>query len=59
MADDIVESVINLFHPNSSENIWHGGCLTLGELSRRGLLLPIKLDRVIPIINKALHYDIS
>ncbi|CAF1601803.1 unnamed protein product [Didymodactylos carnosus] len=34
-----------------------GGCLTLAELARRGLLLPIRLNIVIPIVLKSLNYD--
>lgn len=59
MADDVVMAVIGLFSPNESEETWHGGCLTIGELSKRGLLLPIRLKDIFPIINKALHYDIN
>lgn len=57
MADDIVTSVLSCFAPNENENSWHGGCLTLAELSRRGLLLPSRLDAVFPILSKALVYD--
>ncbi|CAF1105614.1 unnamed protein product [Didymodactylos carnosus] len=34
-----------------------GGCLTLAELARRGLLLPTRLSIVIPIVLKSLNYD--
>ncbi|KAH7577776.1 hypothetical protein JRO89_XS01G0298000 [Xanthoceras sorbifolium] len=37
---------------------WHGGCLALAELARRGLLLPSSLPKVVPVVVKALHYDI-
>jgi len=57
MADDIVTSILSCFAPNENENSWHGGCLTLAELSRRGLLLPSRLDAVFPILSKALVYD--
>lgn len=57
MADDIVDSILSCFAPNENENSWHGGCLTLAELSRRGLLLPKRLDSVFPILAKALVFD--
>jgi tubulin-specific chaperone D len=34
-----------------------GGCLALAELARRGLLLPDRLDSVMPIVHKSLNYD--
>ncbi|CAN6460921.1 unnamed protein product [Victoria cruziana] len=43
---------------DTGDGSWHGGCLALAELGRRGLLLPVKLPIVIPVIEKALHYDI-
>lgn len=36
---------------------WHGACLAIAELGRRGLLLPKQLGLVIPIVKKALVYD--
>jgi len=59
MADDIVSAVIELFSINATDSTWHGGCLTIGELSRRGLLLPNRLAEFFPILNKALHLDIN
>lgn len=56
---DIVSAVIQLFEDKTSENVWHGGCLALGELSRRGLLLPETLSPVIPLILEALHFDLA
>ncbi|KAG9337874.1 hypothetical protein JZ751_027526 [Albula glossodonta] len=40
-----------------TDNAWHGGCLALAELGRRGLLLPSRLSDVVPVILKALTYD--
>lgn len=39
------------------DGAWHGGCLALAELGRRGLLLPQRLEDVVPIILNALKYD--
>lgn len=58
LADDIVGAVIEVFNDNESENAWHGGCLALAELSRRGLLLPERLERVVPIIVEGIRFDI-
>lgn len=59
MANDVVSALYALFAPNESEVTWHGGCLAIGELSRRGLLLPQRLGEVFQIINKALHFDVN
>lgn len=58
LADQILEGVIDIFSDNENENAWHGGCLALAELARRGLLLPIRLKDVVPIVMKALSYDV-
>ena len=58
MADDIVESVLELLTSEEDANAWHGGCMALAELSRRGLLLPARLAQVLPRVVTALHYDV-
>ena len=58
-ADDVVEAVIHLCNDRENDNAWHGACLALAELSRRGLLLPKRLDTVTPIIVKAIQYDVK
>lgn len=58
LADEVLSSVLELFSPSEGDGSWHGGCLALGELARRGLLLPISFPKVVPVIIKALHYDI-
>lgn len=30
----------------------------MAELARRGLLLPVSLPKVVPVVIKALHYDV-
>ncbi|CAK9217775.1 unnamed protein product [Sphagnum troendelagicum] len=57
-ADDVVASVLELFRPTEGDGAWHGGCLALAELARRGLLLPERLPTVVPVIVQALHYDV-
>ncbi|XP_033896427.2 tubulin-specific chaperone D [Acipenser ruthenus] len=57
LADDVVGSVLDCFSFKETDNAWHGGCLALAELGRRGLLLPSRLPDVVPVILKALTYD--
>ncbi|KAG0236252.1 hypothetical protein BGW41_000513 [Actinomortierella wolfii] len=72
MADDVVGSVFELFSedvfPNAegeldisaaSEHTWHGACLAIAELSRRGLLLPHRLQEIIPWVIRALKFDLK
>lgn len=58
MGDDVVSFVLELLSDYEHDSSWHGGCLALAELARRGLLLPSRLDDVIPKILRALQYDI-
>ena len=57
LADEVVQSVLEYFTIMESDSAWHGGCLALAELGRRGLLLPERLKDVVPILLKALTYD--
>ncbi|MEE6506738.1 hypothetical protein FKM82_007829 [Ascaphus truei] len=57
LADDVVGSVLDCFSFQETNNAWHGGCLALAELGRRGLLLPSRLPDVVPVILQALIYD--
>ena len=44
--------------PTENDNTWHGACLALAELSRRGLLLPVRLPDAVPHVASALAYDV-
>uniref|UniRef100_A0A0N4WGC6 Tubulin-specific chaperone D n=1 Tax=Haemonchus placei TaxID=6290 RepID=A0A0N4WGC6_HAEPC len=54
-AVQVVDSILSSnFHRLAGHCSWHGGCLALAELSRRGFLLPEALDRV---LKQALFYE--
>lgn len=57
MAHDVLSSLLDLFTYVEDDQAWHGGCLTIAELGRRGLLLPEQLNMVVPIVVKALVFD--
>lgn len=52
LANDVLDSVLELFSFGETDGAWQGGCLALGELARRGLLLPARIQDVIPLILK-------
>jgi len=58
LADDIVGAVLELCEDKEDDSAWHGACLALAELTRRGLLLPDRLSEVVPIIQRAIHFDV-
>ncbi|KAI5277353.1 Tubulin-Specific Chaperone D [Manis pentadactyla] len=57
LADDVVGSVLECFSFQETDGAWHGACLALAELGRRGLLLPSRLADVVAVILKALTYE--
>lgn len=58
LADDVVAGVVDLFTDAEADSAWHGGCLALAELARRGLLLPERLLETVPIIEDAIQFDL-
>ncbi|KAJ1373190.1 hypothetical protein KIN20_035536 [Parelaphostrongylus tenuis] len=57
-AIQVVDSILSSnFHSLAGHSSWHGGCLALAELSRRGALQPEALDKVFPTIQQALFYE--
>lgn len=57
-ASDVIDMVLqNFFNDTSSDFAWHGGCLTLAEMSRNGLILKEKLADVINVVANAILYD--
>jgi len=59
LADEVVKFVMDLFHKGEGPAAWHGGCLAMAELARRGLLLPSRLESIVPLIEQALQYDVK
>jgi hypothetical protein len=57
LADDVLQSLLTCFSAREGDSAWHGGCLALAELGRRGLLLPRRLADVVPAVLEALIYD--
>jgi hypothetical protein len=58
LGDEVVGSILECFAPTENDNTWHGACLALAELSRRGLLLPVRLPDAVPNVASALAYDV-
>jgi hypothetical protein len=51
----VLDAILKLFDDREKDNDWHGACLAMAELARRGLLLPHRLSEVIPHIVDAIH----
>jgi hypothetical protein len=54
-SDDVLDAVLDLFSDRQQDNNWQGACLAVAELSRRGLLLPHRLEEVATKIAEAIH----
>lgn len=57
LADEVIGSVIDILNPLEPHEAWHGACLALAELAKRGLLLPYRLKELVPLLMQALFYD--
>ncbi|XP_034474683.1 tubulin-specific chaperone D [Drosophila innubila] len=57
LADEVIGSVVDILNPLEPHEAWHGGCLALAELAKRGLLLPYRLRELVPLLMQALFYD--
>ncbi|KAJ3251477.1 hypothetical protein HK103_002381 [Boothiomyces macroporosus] len=72
MADEVISSILEMMQEDvyvedrdikrsnissASDAVWQGCCLSLAELSRRGLLLPERLLEVVPWVLRALMFE--
>ena len=58
MADEVLDSIVDSFRYPEQDTAWHGGCLALAEVARRGLLLPHRVPELAPTMATALQYDL-
>ena len=54
----MLDGLLDGFDDPNQDTAWHGGCLALAELARRGLLLPARLPDLAPLLAAALQYDV-
>ncbi|XP_074605564.1 tubulin folding cofactor D isoform X2 [Brevipalpus obovatus] len=59
IAGEVVSSINDILSLEENESAWHGGCLAMAELARRGLILPDQLAQVIPRVIRASIYEES
>ncbi|VDN56641.1 unnamed protein product [Dracunculus medinensis] len=58
LAEDVLFSIFsNNFNSNAGMAAWHGGCLAIAELSKRGFLMVERLGNVLQIILQALVFE--
>ena len=55
---DQLSAVLERLSPADTEGDWHGACLAVAELCRRGLIGPERLDEVLPLVYKALVFEL-
>ena len=54
-AEDVLDAILERFKDREQDHAWHGACLALAELIRRGLLLPHRLPDVVPLVVQAIQ----
>jgi tubulin-specific chaperone D len=54
-ADDVLDALLAMFADREADRAWHGSCLALAELARRGLLLPHRLSQLVPMVVLAIQ----
>ena len=57
LVEEVVPNILELFSPEEDEGAWHGACLALAELSRRGLLLPALLPDAVNAVLKVFLFS--
>ncbi|GKT34702.1 Tubulin-folding cofactor D like protein, partial [Aduncisulcus paluster] len=56
-ARDVLESILSLFSPAEPPESWHGACICLAELIRRGLVEKSQLHKAVDVIHLALQTE--
>ena len=59
MVEDIYLNLFKLFEDEENEYSWQGACLCIAELCKRGMILPDKLEILIPFLEKALIFEVN
>ena len=59
MVEEIFHNLFDLFKEDENEFAWHGACLCIAELCKRGMILPERLAELIPFLERALIYETS
>ena len=57
LATDVVSHILQQCESKGSDSAWHGSCLALAELARRGLVVTEQLPDIINMAQKALLFD--
>lgn len=57
LAADVVTHVLQLSQWKGSDSSWHGCCLAIAEMARRGLILTQQLPQITAVVEKALVFD--